>query len=163
MSARKMVVFSTCEKEVPAASSTALRLRSAWSAWAAVPPSTSLPVPGSLPSWPAVKTRPPLTIAWLYGPMLPGAASVWTGKRGLMRAPSSDCDGFDASRFRPQPGPDRVDFGSLQARRDGVGAFRIVEDREQGRSAAGQSWFDAGNRQGSDQLVELRPQATGGR
>jgi acyl-CoA synthetase (AMP-forming)/AMP-acid ligase II len=83
MSARKMVVFTTRSKLLPAASSTAARFANERSACAATPSARS-PVAGSAPSWPAVKTRPAAATAWLYAPAARGAASVRTMFRSVM-------------------------------------------------------------------------------
>ena len=60
--------------------------------------STSSPVAGSTPSWPAQKTRSPATMAWLYGPTAAGAAVVamawrvmgwarWSGRAPVVARP----------------------------------------------------------------------------
>src|SRR5215204_3789878 len=63
--------------DAPAAPSTAARLTSAWSVWASMP-SGMVPVAGSIPAMPEQKTKPPATIAWLYGPSATGASSLDT-------------------------------------------------------------------------------------
>ena len=63
--------------DAPAAPSTAARLTSAWSVWASMP-SGIVPVAGSIPAMPEQKTKPPATIAWLYGPSTAGASSLDT-------------------------------------------------------------------------------------
>src|SRR5918995_7289901 len=63
--------------DAPAAPSTAARLTSAWSVWASMP-SGIVPVAGSIPAMPEQKTKPPATIAWLYGASATGASSLDT-------------------------------------------------------------------------------------
>src|SRR5690348_12986031 len=62
-----MVVLTTSAIVAPADASTAARLRRAWSVWASMP-SGAAPVAGSMPAVPEQNTKPPATIAWLYGP-----------------------------------------------------------------------------------------------
>src|SRR5690606_28614065 len=76
MSARKTVVLTTFVSELPAASRIARRFSITRSVCAATPPCTISPVAGSSGIWPAVNTRLPATMAWLYGPMASGARSV---------------------------------------------------------------------------------------
>ena len=61
--------------EAPAALRTAARLRRAWSVWASIPSGMD-PDSGSIPAVPEQKTKPPATMAWLYGPRAAGACSV---------------------------------------------------------------------------------------
>src|SRR3712207_3075749 len=84
MSRRKTVVLITDCSDAPARASTAERLRSTRSVCAATSPSTSSPVAGSSGIWPAVKTSPAWTIAWLYGPMAAGASGLCTRVRSAI-------------------------------------------------------------------------------
>src|SRR5688500_14766551 len=93
-----MRVLMTRSGAEPAASSAAVRLRSARSAWAAAP-SASSPLAGSAPIWPAVTTSSPLRIAWLYGPMAAGAPLVSTAVRTLLELLFVG-HGLDRSRFQ---------------------------------------------------------------
>ena len=72
------MVRTTSSSRAPAVCKTAFRLSRAQRAWASRP-SASWPVTGSSPIWPEQKTRSfaATRIAWLYGPMAAGAASVW--------------------------------------------------------------------------------------
>src|SRR5215213_6191737 len=72
-----IVVLTTSAIDAPAAPSTAARLTSVWSVWASMP-SGIVPVAGSIPAMPEQKTKPPATIAWLYGPSAAGASSLDT-------------------------------------------------------------------------------------
>src|SRR5215213_3909022 len=75
-----MVTLTRSPIDAPAARRTAARLRSACSVWASIP-SAAAPVPGSIPAVPEQKTKPPATIAWLYGPSAAGAWSLDTACR----------------------------------------------------------------------------------
>src|SRR3954470_14217348 len=71
-----MVVLTTWPKEAPAASRTPRRFSITRSACARTSPFTISCVFGSRAICPLVKTRSPATIAWEYGPIALGAASV---------------------------------------------------------------------------------------
>src|SRR5688572_17594853 len=47
-----------------------------------MPPSVIVPVVGSSGIWPDAKRKPPAMMAWLYGPIAPGASVVETGASG---------------------------------------------------------------------------------
>src|ERR1035437_5059190 len=85
---RKMFVLTTSAIVNPAAPRTASRLRRALSACSWTPPSSS-PVTGSSPSCPEQKTKPSISIAWLYGPIAAGAVVVAISLRLIVvRLPS---------------------------------------------------------------------------
>src|SRR5215207_6452738 len=69
MLVRKMVVLTTWAKLRPAAPRMVLRFSRDWRAWAAMSPSTSLPVAASSGNWPETNTRSPDSMAVEYGPM----------------------------------------------------------------------------------------------
>jgi hypothetical protein len=62
MSTRNTVVFTTLSSPLPASSRIARRLANTCSVCSSIPPRTSLS-PGTIPTWPATKTRSPLRIA----------------------------------------------------------------------------------------------------
>src|SRR5689334_5963895 len=78
MSARKTVVFTTFPKLDPPASSTAERFLRTCSVCSVTSFETNSPVAGSSGIWPEQKRKPPVFIAWEYGPIAPGALSVET-------------------------------------------------------------------------------------
>src|SRR5215475_10874682 len=75
-----MVVFTSVAVDAPAAVRMALRLLRASRVCASIPSGIS-PVAGSIPAVPEQKTKPPATMAWLYGPIAAGASSVETARR----------------------------------------------------------------------------------
>src|SRR3954464_7424064 len=81
-----MVVLTTSARDAPAAARTADRFLSACSVWASIP-SAACPVAGSIPAVPEQNTKPPATIAWLYGPSAAGARSLEIARR-VMFCPS---------------------------------------------------------------------------
>src|SRR3954464_12294789 len=78
-----MVVLTTSARDAPAAARTADRFLSACSVWASIP-SAACPVCGSMPAVPEQNTKPPATIAWLYGPSAAGACSLDTACRVMV-------------------------------------------------------------------------------
>src|SRR3954453_19366899 len=97
--------------DAPAALSTARRLTSACSVWASIP-SGIVPVSGSIPAIPEQKTKPPATIAWLYGPSAAGASSLDTARLLIGCLPGGGMNlgaaGFRAKRQRATNLEDRV-------------------------------------------------------
>ena len=75
-----MVVLTRSVIEAPAALRIAATFWRAWSVWASIPIGME-PVSGSIPAVPEQKTKPPATMAWLYGPRAAGAWSVETACR----------------------------------------------------------------------------------
>src|ERR1700730_2624755 len=75
-----MVVFTRSAIDDPASSKMAARLTNACSVCASTPSRTA-PVSGSIPTVPEQNTKPPATMAWLYGPSAAGARSVEMPRR----------------------------------------------------------------------------------
>src|ERR1700730_1120770 len=68
MLVRNTPTRATSSKLLPAALRSAERFRKTCSVSATMPPSTTLPVAGSWPTWPLKKRKPPTAIAWENGP-----------------------------------------------------------------------------------------------
>jgi hypothetical protein len=64
-SVTKTLTLTSLSMPEPAASRMAFRFSSAWRVCASMPSGISRPPPGLIGSWPATKTKPFETIAWL--------------------------------------------------------------------------------------------------
>src|SRR5579859_4197565 len=76
MSLSRMVVFTTWEKPMPAATRIAFRLCITWFVSATISEISIFPVAGLMAIWPDMNSRLPVWIAWLYGPIGAGASAV---------------------------------------------------------------------------------------
>src|SRR5690606_21695942 len=73
---RKILVFTTFEKDDPASSRMAFRFFITWWASSLVPPGTISPVWGLVGICPEMNNKFCMEIAWLYGPIACGAFVV---------------------------------------------------------------------------------------
>jgi hypothetical protein len=97
-----MVVLTRSVIEAPAASRMAARFRRACSVWASIPSGMD-PDSGSIPAVPEQKTKPPATMAWLYGPSAAGACSVETACRFMSLSLPFPVMTFSAGRYSHVP------------------------------------------------------------
>src|SRR5262245_34971580 len=98
-----MTTRTTLPSEEPAASRIACMFSHTWRVSAAMPPVTSVPVAGSVPSWPETKIHPPAAMAWERGTRAGGTLSVWTTRLSMAGE-----HGSTLSKGRTAPGRRRV-------------------------------------------------------